>query len=425
MNYRFAAGKLLLSTLLILMVILISPALKAQSGISNPRSVAMGGAYTAVARGVEAPGWNPANLGLSGKDVYRLNLISIGLGIHNNSFSKHQYDLYNGSYLTPNDKQDILASIPTQGLRADFDTEVQALGLSFGSFAFTAAGLGASDFTLSKDIVDLLLNGNELNRVYNVEATEGEGWGMSSFGISAGFPITIPAFKEFSVGASIRYLVGFGYGKVMEANSNLTTDIDGIHGSGRVVIDYARGGNGIGIDIGAAAILLNQQWSVSFGIRNILNYINWNSETKRFIYTFTADSLTAENIAESDIDSLFIDSDETINTNPFSKSLPPELRIGIARSTNRVTLAVDFVQGLRRAAGASTTPEIAFGTELRLVHFFPLRTGFSLGGKRGFSSSVGFALDFSIFSLDFAISSKGGLFSGRGLGVAFGWMFRL
>lgn len=425
MKYLIATSKILSTVFLILVVAFMSPALQAQSGISNPRSVAMGGAYMAVARGVEAPRWNPANLALSGKNVYHLNLVSVGLGFHNNSFNKQQYDLYNGSYLTPEDKQDILTSIPLQGLRVDFDTEIQVLGVSFGSFAFTAAGMAASDFTLSKDIVDLILNGNELNRVYDVAATQGEGWAASSFGISAGFPITIPAFKEFAIGASLNYLRGFGYAKVIEANSTMTTEIDGIHGSGRVVIDYARGGSGLSVDFGAAATLLNEKWAVSFGIRNFLNYLNWNSETERFIYTFTTDSLTAEQVEESDFDSIFVDSDETVQIDPFSKSLPPELRIGVARTTNKITFAVDYVQGLTRTAGVSTNPKIALGTEFRLVPFLPLRTGFSFGGKNGLSTSAGFSLDLSIFSLDFAISSKGGMFSGRGLGAAFGWMFRL
>lgn len=423
MKNQFLKFRWVLTTVLALCVTVINISLKAQSGISNARSVALGGAYTALARGVEAPRWNPANLGLSSQDGFHLNLFSVGLGLHNNSFSKHQYDLYNGSFLSPEDKEEILNSIPAEGLRVDFDTEIQALGLSFGTFAFTAAGIATSDFTLSKDIVDLLLNGNELNRRYNLEATEGEGWVISSFGFSTGIPLEIPKFKEFSLGATIKYLKGFGYGKVIEAKSTLTTEIDGVHGSGKVVIDYARGGSGMAFDFGAAAIL-NQNWSVSFGFHNLLNFISWTSETQRFTYTFTADTISAERAEKNDIDSLFIDSDENIDIQPFSQYLPPELRIGMARTTKRLAIAVDLVQGLKRTAGVSTTPKFALGTEFRLIHFLPLRTGFTFGGKRGFSSAAGFAFDLSFFSLDFAISSKGGMFSGKGLGAAFGWMFR-
>ncbi|MFQ5864415.1 MAG: DUF5723 family protein [bacterium] len=412
------------TAIIIVTILTTSLPLPAQNGISNARSVAMGGAYMALARGVEAPSWNPANLALSGKKEYRLNLISVGLGFHNNSFNKKQYDLYNGSYLTPEDKQEILASIPSQGLRADLDTEVQALGISVGSFAFTATGLAASDFTLSKDIADLILNGNELNRVYDVGATHGEGWGIASFGLSKAFPISIAAVPEFSVGASIKYLRGFGYGKVKEAASTMLTDLDGIHGTGKVVIDRALGGSGLAIDIGAAA-RLNQGWTISLGISNLINFVSWNNDTKRFTYIFAADSLTIERIEETDIDSVFSDSDETVDIEPFSSRLPSELRLGIARTVNKFTVAVDFVQGLEKTAGVSTKPRIAMGSELRVTRFLPLRAGLSFGGKAGFTSAAGFAFDFSVCSLDFAISNKGGMFSGKGLGVAFAWTFRL
>ncbi len=396
----------------------------AQYGMSNARSMGMSGAYTALARGVESASWNPANLGLSGGKTFNLNLVSVGVGIHNNSFSKKHYDLYNGAFLSTQDKQDILSSIPNQGFRGDFDTEVQAMGISIGSVALTAHGLGTSDFMLSKDIFDLALNGNELNRVYNVGATGGEGWGISSFGLSTAFGLGVPGFQEFTVGVSGKYLMGFGYAKVMEAASDLTTTIDAVRGSGRIVIDSARGGSGFAVDIGSAA-RFNRNWTLSLSLTNAVSNINWNKETERFTYEFSADSISVEKIDDTDIDSLFIDSDESIDIAPFSSKLPAELRIGIARTARMLTFAVDLRQGLKRAPGVSTKPEISLGTELRLLQFLPLRGGLSLGGKRGLSSSVGFGFDLSVLTLDFAVASKGGVVSGRGIGAAFGMMFKL
>ncbi|MFQ5649436.1 MAG: DUF5723 family protein, partial [bacterium] len=182
---------------------------EAQYGVSNARSVAMGGAYTALARGVEAPSWNPANLGLSGRKVPRLNLISIGVGIHNNSFSKSRYELYSGSYLTEKDKQDIMNSIPAEGLWFNLNTEVQAAGLSIGPLAFTASGHAASDFSLSKDIADLLLYGNDFERQYTIGDTNGEGWAVSSLAVSGGFRLFKLGPREVAVGVSAKILRGF------------------------------------------------------------------------------------------------------------------------------------------------------------------------------------------------------------------------
>lgn len=393
--------------------------LLAQIGMSNPRSVAMGGAYTALARGVDAPAWNPANLALKSTKKYDFNLISFGFGFHNNSFNKSHYDLYNGSYLTEQDKQDILASIPAEGLRGNFDTEVQAFGLCFGNVALTASALGSSDFLLSKDIADLVLNGNQLDRVYEIGATDGEGYGVSSVALSVGIPVS----QKFAIGVSAKYLRGLVYGKVVQASSASYTDIDGLHGSGRVVIDHALGGNGLGLDLGAAASL-NSSWTLSLSLANAINSIKWSNETRRFTYTFTVDSLSVEKIEDADIDSVYRDSDETVDIESFSSSLPPQLRIGLGRVGKRLSFAFDYEQGLKKGVGISTTPRVAFGTELRLIGFLPLRGGVAAGGDRGLTTSAGFALDFSIFSWDFAVASRGGAFSGRGMTFAFGWGFR-
>ena len=392
-----------------------------QSGISNARSVAMGGAYTAIARGVESPSWNPANLGLSGKNKYHFNLVSVGLGLNNNSFDKNHYDLYNGKSLTSEDKQNILASIPAEGLRFDLGTEVQAMGLAFGPLAFNASGFAVSDLSFSKEILDLVLNGNEFGRVYNIGDTGGEGWAASSFGVSLGMPIIKNANFEFAVGGSIKYLRGFAYAKVKEATTTMSTDFDGLQTNGRVVIDRAFGGSGFAIDVGTAARSGN--WSLSLGLSNISNNINWNKKTKRFVYEFSADSVSVEKIANSDIDSVFSDSEETVAIEPFTTKLPAELRFGIARATKRFTFGVDFRKAFKEAPGVSTKPKFALGAELRLIHFFPLRSGVAFGGKQGFTPSAGFAFDFSVFSWDFAVARPGG-FSGKGLAFAYNWMFR-
>jgi hypothetical protein len=101
------------------------------------------------------------------------------------------------------------------------------------------------------------------------------------------------------------------------------------------------------------------------------------------------------------------------------------MRLGIARSGRFFSFAVDMMQGLKTGPGISSKPRFSVGTELRLLPFFPLRGGFATGGDIGFSPSAGFGLDFSLFSWDFAIASRDGMFDGKGLHFAFNWMFRI
>ena len=204
----------------------------------------------------------------------------------------------------------------------------------------------------------------------------------------------------------------------------LTTDIDGRHTNGLVVIARAHGGSGFGLDLGVAG-KLNKQVSFSLSASNVASSMNWNTDPERFTYTFRADSASVQRISDTDIDSVFVDSDQTVSIDPFSASLPSELRLGFARTSERLTVGVSMAQGLKSGPGVSTKPRFAVGSELRLLHFFPLRAGLAFGGAGGVSSSAGFALDFSLVSWDFAVASKGKMFGGKGLGFAFNWMFRL
>ncbi len=53
---------------------------------ANARSLGMGQMYTAVARGLAAPLWNPANLALNDRPPFALGLVGAGLNVRNNSF---------------------------------------------------------------------------------------------------------------------------------------------------------------------------------------------------------------------------------------------------------------------------------------------------------------------------------------------------
>ncbi|MFQ6094341.1 MAG: hypothetical protein ACE5OR_16985, partial [bacterium] len=120
-------------------------------GGSNARSGGLAGAYTALSRGVDAALWNPANLGLASPHRFSLNLVSAAVGLSNNSFSKSQYDLYNGAFWDSTRQEAILASIPSGGLKLNLDSEIQVLGFSYGPFAFTATGNIASDLVMARD----------------------------------------------------------------------------------------------------------------------------------------------------------------------------------------------------------------------------------------------------------------------------------
>ncbi len=71
--------------------------------------LSMGGAYIALARGVDAFSWNPANLSLSHDSKFEINLVGVKINSTNSTLSINEYNRYftesghNGYW----DKQDI------------------------------------------------------------------------------------------------------------------------------------------------------------------------------------------------------------------------------------------------------------------------------------------------------------------------------
>jgi len=411
-------------------VLLLNTTIIGQTGLTNARSFGMCGAYTALAAGVDAGRWNPANLGLRRAPKLSLHFASFGAGAHNNAFTKSDYDLYNGAYLNARQKAGILSRIPAEGWRFNLAGEMDLVGVSLQNYAVTFGLDFASNAKLSRDFVDLILNGNRLDQTYDFSNSTGAGAAILTLGFSYGRSLRLnlltPYVQEFAIGGTIKYLRGLSIGEVTEASGSMTTRFDGIFGNGHAIVRQASGGNGIALDLGAAAVV-NKKFSLGLSLRNFPGFINWSTNAQENEYGVIADSLTAEQWASSHEDSVIQhDSEERVIAG-FSQRLPMVVHVGAAYDQGQVLLSGEIVQGLDNRLNAATTPELRFGVEGRLFKFILPRAGLSLGGKRGASSAFGVGFTTGTFHADFAAGTWSGLLpaQGKGIGVAFGMRLEL
>ncbi len=158
------------------------------SGLSSARAVAMGGAYTGLAKGVYAAQYNPANLGLSGYRNVGIELVGAGVEINNNSFTLKDYNDYTGAFLTDADKDNIISKIPSDGLRISADAEASALCISLGNVVLSINGLAATETNLGRDALDLLLNGNPYGEQFTLDGMYSEALAYGTAGLSVRFP---------------------------------------------------------------------------------------------------------------------------------------------------------------------------------------------------------------------------------------------
>ncbi len=376
---------------------LITPSEIQATGRASARSVAMGGAHIGLASGVEAARYNPANLGLSDHRQTGLQLLGIGANISNNSFSLGDYNKYTGAYLSAEDKSDILDKIPSEGLKLSAEVEASALSFSTGSWALTVEAVGLADANMSRDLFDLILNGNTVGRTINLNGSYSDAVSYGAVGLSYGTTVYRIGTRQVAVGATVKYLRGVAFERVSDLQGFMTTNATSFSGNGHMTARIAQGGAGYALDLGAA-LRLNSDYTVGLQLSNFLSHLNWNKKTEEHRFEFTIDS-TSTDIMQ---DNYFSSADTTAAISAFSSNLPTNMTIGVAHTTGKLLWAVDVQQGFRRAAGSSKNPRLSAGLEWNGLGVLPLRAGYAIGGGKNNSLSVGTGLSLAGYYLDLA-----------------------
>ena len=399
--------------ILISMVCLVSSNAFGQ-GTSSARAVALGSAYTSLAKGVEAARFNPANLGIQSFRQTSLEFAGIGANINNNSFTLDDYNKYNGTFLTTSDKSDILDKIPNEGLKLSMEAEASAVGISSGSFAFTTSGVALADINLNKDIMNLILNGNTYADTISITGSYSEGYAYATAGISYGHALYTSGYRQLSVGATYKMVKGFGIEKVIELEGLAATFATGLEGNGSAIIHKSEGGSGYAVDFGTT-LQLTQNYTVGATIKNFYSSITWDKNNEEIGYIFNFDTMTISNMGDD-----FVTSDDyTIPISEFTTTLPSTLNVGFAKTSGKTLWAFEWEQGFSSKTGVSTEPRLSAGIEFNQLGFIPVRLGYGTGGNKNSALSFGSGLYLSAFHLDFAVVTGNSFSGGSSKGANF------
>ncbi|MCP4614772.1 MAG: hypothetical protein GY845_39325, partial [Planctomycetes bacterium] len=222
----------------LLILVIITGLLAASAtagGLSSARAVGMGDAQLGLAKGVYAPLYNPANIALSGYGQPGIELAGIGAEVFNNSFSLSDYNSYTGAILNDNDKSALLGKIPASGLELSVRAQASAMTISLGSFVISTNGVAASEVNLSKDIMELLVNGNQLNDTISLNEMYSEAIAYATVGLSTGKTLYKSGTRQLTVGATYKYIKGLAYEDIVSIQGQASTTMSGFGGDGAVV----------------------------------------------------------------------------------------------------------------------------------------------------------------------------------------------
>ncbi len=143
--------------------------------------------------------------------------------------------------------------------------------------------------------------------------------------------------------------------------------------------------------------------------------MTWNNNVVKYESNFSIDidDITDEGILDSLEESIKGDG---IYINEVTSSLPTALRLGasvqvdelIGAIPGRLLVALDYNQGFNDVPRNSKNPRFSLGIEWRPWDIWPIRTGFSAGGRDGFYWSVGSGIDSGLFEFSFALTNFNG-----------------
>jgi hypothetical protein len=442
-------------------------------GSADARSMALGNEFTVISSGVYSVGRNPANLALDVKHKVEVatvlplpNVSAIGgsnfLSVEDFNYfftenggadpnldpNTNNSELF-GNELTVSDKHRLLALFSNDNrIHTKVSNTIFAMsyygGERIGGFAFSIHDQAAVTSNIPKDLVDLVLFGNQPGRVYNLNETRFDAWLLRSYSLSYALDISnfLPVpFKSLRGGISIKYISGMAYASLRMPNTSLMTGEDyfGINVQSEVTFrsamspdfgmtyDFEEGskesnispfpepvGSGFGFDLGVTSDI-NDRLTVGLSVTD-MGSINWDSETVEYASTtnYILDDLTESEVVDSVFDNIIGDGQYV---DGYSTGLSTALHLGGSyivgtmdkkKFTSILLVTVGYHQGFNNLPGNSTNPRFTIGLEWQVAKWFDLRTGTSLGGRDDINWALGFGIDASVLEFHFATTDMTG-----------------
>jgi len=391
--------------------------------------------------GVDAIGANPAQLAAGERFSYRFLNLQVGAG--NNAFDLLQYNRYTGAYLDETAKQQLFGSIPAQGFKLGTNVEADLLDFAIGRVGLAVRNRTAVAATVPRDLFDLALWGNALNRTYSASTLGGDAISYCDATLAYGFPL--PA--GFQAGIGLKYYRGLFTAQNTQVDGYLLTTPYVINSQVLVGYRWATGGNGIGFDLGATYTpqtmfhaphspqpTPRSPWTFALAILDLNFGINWTQGLQAGVASVSLDSFSVARMNDNTLQSEFLQTPAPA----FQTRLPvyvvlgasyrPQLRNSatpqLRNFLSAFTLGASVSEATANTAFSSTIPRGTLSAEYRGLRWLPLSVDASIGGNPWGTPAtpeygLGLGLNLKGLTLRSRLANSGGL-ALASKGVSFG-----
>lgn len=256
----------------LLLAVVVAPA-QAQVPLS-PRAFSLGGALVGGARGHEAIFINPANLGLLGSPGWSVGLAGLSAGALLEGISLDEAsDFIEYDDLSAEERTQLLAGIPEDGARLALNARGPLAALQVGPFGVGLAYVIMGGHSVSRDIIELLLEGYEEGRTdYSTADTRGDRVSFTDIALAYG-----TATGSVSWGVTGHILRGGTLERTWMTDPRIDLAEQDI------ALDYyglrAEGGTGFALDFGMA---YQPHHSVTLGatVASAYSHLGWSDDIR-------------------------------------------------------------------------------------------------------------------------------------------------
>ncbi len=385
----------------------------AQAINTSAASIGLAGAYTARARGFEAAGWNPANLGLADGPEWSLGLPAVRGSFQSNSWSFGQFSDLWGEFLDDAAKNKLLDTIrrgdPGRRFTLEADADAQLIGFSYWRFALSLGTVAAADVNFADDLMEFVLFGNAGDEGAGADldfsASDGDAWWISSVGLSYGQPIRIGNLEErgfdVALGITARYLITHALAGVNDLGSVLTEDPLTAGVDAEVIYSGNANGGGYAIDLGLA--MTWESWSAGIAFENLIGDVDWGRE--EFEYSGLVANTGFGAATAEEITGKYAELDpatrQRVDGLLESADLAKRVRFGAAYQPSRkLFLSADYQEIIGGMLRLGWEHRLSAGAEWHPWQFLPLRLGLTTNfDKVAVGAGLGLEVKFFYFDL--------------------------
>lgn len=394
----------------------------AHAQIPSGRSLGFAGAVDLMERSSDVLHGNAGILSRPTNNVWRIDLPRFSAGATNNAFSLSEWNrqIARDGYLSVDDKREIIDRIPDDGLRVSGMASVPILGAVYRKMAFQISQQSAFDVTADKELFELALYGNQLNRGYKLENLGGEQYTVLDAGMAVGYRFEQDYIKGLYGGLGFHFYIGTFYDKITDASGELIATDSTLTGYGAIQRVHATKGDGIGFDLSMLAEL-DDRWSIGLTAKQVGGSINWVVE-EATLDAFEIDSagLIVDSLDDEDyVNRAFNSTTDVITGGSIESKIPTILEAtGRFAYSPKLLLVGTLLGRLEASAQGKTGVEVAAGAEYVAYGPFVVRAGLGSGGPLGNRFALGAGLHTARYSIDVGWSWHDGLFNSmRGVSI--------